>query len=269
MVEEIKDLVVLGRAYPEPIEDGRHTVCLGGYSPTTGYVRLYPTQRRMTQCSRWNVISAPIERDREGDFRQESYKIEGSKEDWDFLHEKIDKVGELNKSEQIELIHELATDCPAALNEEELSLGVVEPARIINYWLDDLEDPTTQLDLALNERRGKNSFPHKLYVKYRCQGCQQESPHEQHVIEYGIYKYWEKNDDPEGVLDALKLTADDYKHYFFVGNLRHHPTSFVIISDLRFKKSAVRDRGISVDDQAQLEEWSESQIDARSIRRPH
>lgn len=258
MAEQINDLVVLGRAYPEPIEDGRHTVCLGGYSPSAGYVRLYPTQRRMTQCRRWNIISAPIEKDEEGDYREESYKIEGSREDWEILHKKITKVGELDKPDQIDLVHELATDCPALLNEEKLSLGIVEPARIMRYWLKELEDATTQLDLALNERRGKNSFPHKLYIKYRCQGCQQETPHEQHVIEYGIYKYWEKNDNPRGVIDALRLNDDDYKHYFFVGNLRHNPTSFVIISDLRFKKSAVRDRGIAVDNQAQLEEYWET-----------
>lgn len=256
-IEETKvdDLVVLGRAYPEPIKDGRETVCLGGFSDKIGYVRLYPTQRRMTQCRRWNVISVPAANDPD-DPREESYKIQGSKEDWDFLHRKIEKVDRLNKPEQIRLIDRLAGDCRARLNEEKLSLGIVDPSRIINYELKERDDTSVQLDLNFNERKGKNDFPYQLYLKYRCKGCEQKTPHEQHCIEYGIHKYWEKNDDPHGVFDALNLGNDQYKHYFFIGNLRHRRTAYVVISVLRFKKSDMLAAGVNPGDQAELVEFS-------------
>lgn len=121
--QRIDDLVVLGRAAPEPIADGRHTVCLGGYSETVGYVRLYPTQKRMTQCRRWNVVSVPVEHAAPDDPRDESYKIQGSKADWDQLHTKIKKVGRLSKPEQIQLVNRLANDCTGRLNKSHTSLG--------------------------------------------------------------------------------------------------------------------------------------------------
>ncbi|WP_248910549.1 hypothetical protein [Halocatena marina] len=251
----IDDLVVLGRAAPEPISDGRHTVCLGGYSEEVGYVRLYPTQKRMTQCRRWNVVSVLVEHAKPDDHRKESYKIQGSKENWDQLHTKIKKVGRLSKAERIQLVDQLAGDCTGRLNETHTSLGMVKPFEIIDYSLEERDDPTYQVTLDGRRQEGKNEYPHKLYLTYRCEECAIKGPHRQHCIEWGIYRYWDKYDDPEGVCDALKLTDSRYQHYFFVGNLRHQPTAYIVISDLRFSEKDMLNAGISVDDQSSLDDW--------------
>lgn len=258
----IDDLIVLGRAAPEPIQDGRETVCLGGYSPSEGYVRLYPTKRRMTELSRWNVVRVPVERDESHDNRDESYKIAGSKKDWDSLHEKIEKVGELDKAERMRLTDDLAGDCTKRLNENRVSLGIVEPAELLDAYLkdidDDEDDDTVQLTLQGGPKtspRGKNDYDKKLYLKYRCEGCVQKTPHDQSTIEWGIYRYWDKNDNFEGVIDALRLNDDSWKHYFFVGNLNNHRTSYVVISVLRFKRDEMIENGIRVGGQSGLNQF--------------
>lgn len=249
--KRIDDLVVLGRAAPEPIQDGRETVCLGGYSETEGYVRLYPTKRRMTEMSRWNIISVPVESDDSHDNRKESYKIAGSKEDWDILHKKVEKIGELDKGERIRLVDRLAGDCTAALNENRKSLGIVEPRNFSAELRKNDQRGGIQSQLTGGTLKGKNDYKYKLYLNYCCKGCQQESWHNQSTIEWGVYKYWDKNDDHRGVIDALGLTDDKRKCYFFVGNLNNHRTAYIVISVLRFKHKDMNRNGVAVGDQYQ------------------
>ena len=248
----IDDLVVLGRAAPEPIDDGRRTVCLGGYSETLGFVRLYPTQRRMKQCQRWNVISVPVEPAAPDDTRDESYKIVGSRDSWERLHTKIEKVGRLSKSERIQLVERLAGDCTGRLNDQHKSLGIAKPKEIHGHYLKSHPNPTYQVTLNGNRRQGKREYPQKLYVRYECVDCALEGLHNQHCIEWGIYRYWDENNTPEGVVDALHLTDNNYQHYFFVGNLNHRRQAYIIISDLRFKRSDMLEAGIRDSEQSSL-----------------
>lgn len=252
--EWIDDLAILGRAAPEPIRDGRHTVCLGGYSESRGYVRLYPTQMWMENCKRWNVISVPVERPNR-DNREESFKIAGSREDWGNLHQKIRKTGELSKTDQIQLVDGLAGDCTIRLNEEHTSLGMVKPAEILDVYLESSDDATVQMDLQGNQRKGKTDYKHSLYVKYRCENCDAKTHHDQHTIEWGVYRYWDKNGDPEGVIDALDFNDDDTSHYFFVGNLNHRRQAYIIISVIRFSESDMFEAGVAPQGQSQLGGW--------------
>jgi hypothetical protein len=233
----IDDLVVLGRAGPEFIQDGRHTVCLGGWSPTEGFVRLYPTHK-YSEASRWNVIKVPVEKDDSHDSRDESYKIQGSKSDWDRLYEKIEKVGELDRREAIEFVDEIPKTCRNTINDRHQSLGLVEPKEIEKVELEEEEPEPVHTDLHGNKLKSKDNYPHKLYVEYTCEGCEAKTGHRQHCIEWGIYQFWEHHPerDPEEVIDALHLRDDNYKKYFFIGNLSHQRTAYVIISVIRWKK---------------------------------
>lgn len=255
--EHIDDLVVLGRAAPEPIADGRHTVCLGGYSDTVGYVRLYPTKQEMDACERWNVVSVPVEDAAPDDTRDESYKTTGSKADWDTLHTKIEQVDRLSKPEQVRLVEDLAGDCTSTLNKERTSLGLVKLGEIQDYYIEPSDDPTYQVTLDGTRQQGKGQFPYRLYLEYECEDCHAKTGHRQHCIEWGVYMYFRKHDDPEGVVDALGLTDDGRQHYFFVGNLNHrrHAYIIIIISDLRFTHSDMKDAGIRDQDQAGIEEY--------------
>lgn len=243
----IDDLVVLGRAGPEYIEDGRHTVCLGGWSESKGFVRLYPTHL-YSDANRWNVIEVSAEQDEGHDWRDESWKIVGSKEEWDTLYEKVDEVGRLKRHEQIELIRDIPKTCPNALNEEKKSMGLVEPEEIHDAYLEPIDDPEpAHTDLEGNEFRSKGSYPHKLYIEYTCKGCAAKGHHRQHCIEWGIYRFWDKNPDadPAQVIENLGLLDDDWKKFFFVGNLRNQPTSFLVISVIRWKKDEMYQQRMS------------------------
>jgi len=236
----IDDLIVLGRAGPELIEDGRHTVCLGGWSRTEGFVRLYPTHK-YSEAQRWNVIKVPVEKDDSHDSRDESYKIQGSKSDWDTLHEKIDKVDKLSRREAIELTKESPKTCRNTLNSRHQSLGLVKPEKIENVYLEDVEPDPVVTDLQGNKKKSKSNYPHKLYIEYSCKDCEAKTGHEQHCIEWGIYQFWEHHPDrdPREVIDALHLLDDDYDKYFFIGNLNHQRTAYVVISVIRWKKEDV------------------------------
>lgn len=254
--DHIDDLVVLGRAAPEPLSDGRYTVCLGGYSETVGYVRLYPTKPEMTECKRWNVISAPVQRAEPEDTRDESYKIAGSGKSRVEALKQVKKVGRLSKSERIRLVDKLAGDCTGRLNETHVSLGMVRPEEIHDFYLKNTPESTIQVTLDGDELKGKRNYPHKLYIEYECDNCSLISPpHQQHCIEWGIYQYWDKYNNPKGVVDALNLTSDDWFHYFFVGNLNHQRRAYIIISDLRFKKEDMINAGVLVDGQKSLGQY--------------
>jgi len=205
----------------------------------------------MDELTRWNIVSVEVT-ESESDHRDESYKISGSKKDWDHLFEKVEKVGELPKPQRIQLTNKLANDCTAVLNENHASLGMVEPDIVHDIEVRDIGNTPTQIDLSGRKLMGKNDFENKLYIDYECVGCKQKTTHNQHVIEWGVYEFWKNHDDPDEVVDALRLNNDGWKHYFFVGNLRHNPTAYIIISVLRFKKTDMIDAGVRPDNQAGL-----------------
>ncbi|EMA09980.1 hypothetical protein [Haloarcula marismortui] len=208
----------------------------------------------MDNCKRWNVVSVPVEEPAQ-DNRDESYKIAGSKEDWGDLHKKIRHVDTVSKSEQIQLVDQLAGDCTIRLNKQRVSLGLVEPAEIMDVYIDENPDNTVQMDLEMNERKGKSDYPQDLYIKYRCEGCAAKTYHDQHTIEWGVYRYWDKHDDVNGVIDALGFNDDNMNHYFFVGNLNHEREAYIIISVLRFSDEDMLDAGVTPQGQGALSRW--------------
>lgn len=245
--ETIDDLVVLGRAGPEYIKDGRHTVCLGGWSESKGFVRLYPTHL-YSDAQRWNVIEVPVEQDSSHDWRDESWKIVGSKEEWDTLYEKVEEVGRLERHERIDLVKDIPKTCPITLNDEERSMGMVEPEEIHDAYLEPVDDPDpAHTDLSGNEFKSKGSYQNKLYIEYTCGECDAKNGHRQHCIEWGIFRFWDKNPsaEPEQVIENLRLLDDDYKKFFFIGNMKNYANSFMVISVIRWKKDEMYQQRMS------------------------
>jgi len=251
MVTYIDDLIIMGRAGPERISDDRHTICTAGYSPTEGWVRLYPTQKRMTELRRWNIVSVPVVADVKGDSRDESYKIVGSQDQWDTLHTKVEQVGRLSMEERISLVDELAHQCSADLCDDRKSLGIAEPAEIHDVYL---SPNSKQKDPKIEETsiKSKCDYPFKLYIEYECTNCNIKTQHDQSCIEWGVYRYWDTNSDDRGVIDALNVLDQDYKKYFLIGNQAHQLTSYLVISVLRFKKGDCMNAGVRVGSQRPL-----------------
>lgn len=70
----IDDLIILGKAFPQELKDGRITCCTAGWSPTRGFIRIYPIPPESEKLKRWNIVSTKVERNL-NDWRDESWKI--------------------------------------------------------------------------------------------------------------------------------------------------------------------------------------------------
>lgn len=239
MIEKrvIDDLIVLGKAVPSEIHDGRATVCTAGFSEELGLVRLYPTNV-FSPLTRWNIVKVPVERDKQ-DSRCESWKIQGSKREWEHLHEKIEVVGQLSKSKRHDLVAGLIDTCVLDINDEHRSLGIIKPVIEKCYFKEEPNyDPTTQQELFGGFKpTTKKQYPEYPRIRYRCSDCKAKTHHDQQVLEWGFYEWMRKNpNNIEQVWENVRIHSEDREKYFFVGNQRNQRTSFMIISVLTFKK---------------------------------
>ncbi len=234
----LDDLVILGRAVPEQMSDGRVTICVAGYSPSRGFIRIYPT-RYDAPLRRWNIVRVPVERNPH-DTRQESWKIQGSRSEWDRLAEKIEVLKTLPKKHRPGLVAKLLDRCVNDVNSAHRSLGIVRPGQILlTYFKEERRyDGTVQTTLPGGFRpTTKDEFKLQPYIRYRCSECKARRYHDQQLLEWGVFEWIRKNPDrAEQVWDNLGLGSPDRVCFFLVGNQWQRRSSFLIISVLRFKK---------------------------------
>ena len=242
----IDDLIVLGRACPEPLKDGRVTVCLAGWSEKQGFIRIYPT-RTDTKCHTWDVIRLEVERN-ERDNRKESWKIVGSKGEWETLSEKIEVIGRVEKrDERRNIIGNLTDSCVNVINGERRSLGIIKPAEVLGKYFADNAGYGQLMQMGLpgmtelDSVKVKRDFPHEPRIRYRCPECQTEQGyHDQQILEWGFYEWFRKEPDKKDqVWENAQFDRDDIDIYLLVGNQAAHRTSFMVISVLRVPTGGV------------------------------
>ncbi len=243
----IEDLVVLGRSAPDRMRDNRVTVCVGGWSPVHGFIRIYPSTRR-SPLNRWNVVSVPLEKNPQ-DNRKESWKIQGSKGEWNELHEKIEVIVNIKRNERLKLLQKIPRKkCIVDLINERESLGIIIPSKILEADFKPREkfEKTVQTTLFEDEVPvlTKANYPIYPYIKWECEGPCKTSQgfHETQVIEWGVYEWVRKNPEEKWgqVWENMHLFEEEYMKWFFVGNQFRYPKSFLIISVLRLK---IREKG--------------------------
>lgn len=215
----INDLIILGRAFPQHLKDGRISCCTAGYSPTQGLIRIYPTDYQSEKLKQWNIVSVNVERN-PNEWRKESWKIIDSN-DWEHIDDKIEVIGQLPREERITLIETtIPKSCPNKLNEQKVSLGILCP-KIISYYF------------------AKNRKGHEvLRIRYKCtpECFIKGISHDAQVLEYGVDEWIRKYpNSKEGVIENLHLLDDTWRKHFLVGNGYHTPRSFMIISIIRWK----------------------------------
>lgn len=240
----LKDLIILGRACPEPLKDGRVTVCLAGYSHDYGFIRLYPTHPQM-QMSQWDMIEVDVERN-EQDTRDESWKIVGSRDEWDNLPTKIKVVGRVDSPEKRRnLIGNLTDPNANALNEQKRSLGIVKPDVLKTYFGTNSKfGEWKQLGLPgftdLDKYFTKRDYELEPRVNYRCLDASPPTEHDQQVLEWGFYEWFRKNpENIEQVWQNAGFGKTNTDLYFLLGNLFKYRNSFMVISVLRVPSGAV------------------------------
>ena len=238
----LEDLIILGRAAPEELRDGRQTICVAGYTKDLGLIRLYPTRWDM-ELKRWNKVKVPVEKPirPQFDYREESWKIEGSRSEWDRLSNKITPAGRLRKkADQIALTESLVSGCTSLLWPEGRSLGIIKP-EIEEFYFEKNKNhkkvKQTSLDGSFRVHT-KNDFEYIPRVKYRCSECEVKKFHDQQILEWGLYVGMMKNPkNIDVVWDYVGFSnMDEWELYFVVGNLYTKPKAFNVISVLRWKR---------------------------------
>jgi hypothetical protein len=241
----IEDLVILGRAVPVLLPDQRKTICTAGYSHELGFVRIYPTFY-YDDIHLWDIVSINVKKESR-DSRSESWKkLTGSE------FKKIGSLKDDKKGKETLLESICQNMCTHDLNEEKRSLAVIKPEIVECHFkeISDTEDgelvtmslveffspPVKKKRKPLQVKSNFNVIP---YVRYNCsENCRTQKPHNQQILEWGAYKWIQKNpDNIDQVWRNFHLSDDEWYKYFFIGNLRDQRTSWLIISILRGKKN--------------------------------
>ena len=238
----IDDLIVLGRAVPSELRDRRRTICTAGFSPTLGFIRIYPTSYD-SPLKRWNIVRVEVERAISPRFngRSESWKIVGARDEWRYIRDKIEVIDELPRERWPELLSSLVDDCVCDIEDADRSLGIIKPRVILDTYFEDNKDYVGR-QMMLDGRfriMTKKEFKYEPRIRYECTNCRiGRGYHDQQLLEWGVYEWVRKYpDNMNQVWDNLGLTNPDYEKYFFVGNQLQYQNSFMVISVLRFKKS--------------------------------
>jgi hypothetical protein len=236
----IDDLIILGRAVPETIKNGRTTICTAGYSKSLGFVRIYPT-KHTSPLTQWNIVKVPVERDPR-DTRRESWKIQGSKSEWGRLDEKIEIIDGIRREDRLNLIANLVDDCVKNINDEMRSFGIVKPTIKERYFSETADyDPSIQTTLfGPPPPKSKKQYPEIPKIKYCCSKCRAEKPHDMTVLEWGFYEWLRKHPDKiDQVWENALLDSPSHEIFFLLGNMLRYRNAFLIISVLRLPKGPV------------------------------
>jgi len=239
-IELLEDVVILGRAAPEEMGDGRQTCCTGGWSEHRGFIRLYPIDPTTGLFSRWDVVNVEAKRNPE-DTRDESWKL--ARRDQAGC---VDVVDQVPRERRATILSNLEDRCVADLNERGRSLGIIRPEPInrldFEEWEED-DDGTVQTSLVQNieEWRPDNreEFEHQIRINYACSDCQRAQGYEdQQVLEWGGYVATARHDiqEPTRLEEFYNIGSEDYHHWLFVGNMAKHRTSYITISIIPVKR---------------------------------
>lgn len=231
----IDDLAILGRGAPDRLKDFRETVCTAGYSNRLGFIRIYPT-KTTSPLARWNVVNVEVDRDSR-DTRNESWKVVGSKREWDVLNKKIKVIGVLTQKEREAVIVNHLNGCVLDINDERRSLGIIKPT-IEQCYFGIRKGYTTAVQPTLMDSiakrlpiKTKRNFPLIPKIVYRCSNCRAVHSHDQQVIDWGFYEWLRKYPNrKDKVWEAAKIVNSKSDIYFLVGNQMIHRNSFMIIS---------------------------------------
>lgn len=244
----IDDLVILGRAAPDLMKKRNvKTFCVAGYSQSHGFIRVYPTH---IDCEMkfWNIVKIPLERNTQ-DTRYESWKIQGSKQDWDHLEDKIEKLALYPEKERRQLAYNLVDGCITDINDLYRSIGIVKPVKIKGYFkerskLSQSEQQTLLDFLGLPKPKNhwikiKAEYKYIPYIRYTCSDCKtKQGYHNQQLLSIEAYEWMRKHpDNIEQLWDNFRIYDKEYDVYLFIGNQARHRNSFMVISVLRFKKA--------------------------------
>lgn len=244
MTQRIDDVIILGRGVPEQISGGRITVCVAGFSPSMGFVRLYPT-RIDSPLRQWSVVSVEVERNPQ-DSRAESWKFPDSRSGWENINQHIQPKGDYPKDARLALMDEIKSSCVNEVNERRQSLGIIRPniQRVYlaeNQMHSQAYQPLFEI-MEHAEVATKRDHYFEPRIEYICGcNCRSKAKHNQQLLEWGCYQWMKSNPGKEQqIWRNLHIGDCAWTHYFLIGNQANHRTAFMVINVIRQKATMIQ-----------------------------
>lgn len=220
----IDDFVMLGRTEPQQTRNSGVTVCSAGYSPTLGqFIRVYPIAIHH-HVPRWSVCRIEVERT--SDARSES---------WSLRNGSIELLRTLSEREQQQLKTELFAQRSASireLNQQRRSLGVLAPTQLHGAWRsrEQAARDYVQLEMDIDTRTQQLYHPDETPTLHILN--EDHSRNTLQLRDWGCVEFMRKyvqtgRHRKDELWDALHIHKPQL---VFVGNMRHHPTSWLAIS---------------------------------------
>jgi hypothetical protein len=246
-------VLIWGKTYPELSKRYAETVCTAGVRENGTPIRLYPVPLRYlgsdSQYRLYDWVDVPICKSHL-DSRPESFKVDAAKIRCTG-HIDPDSNGWSNRANYIfrdpTWQYESMREVRQAQATTKHSLGILTPGTI--EGIDVKEKPANakqdyETQLAAIQRQGNFFLEEYKELGYRpfdvklrwtcatpCEVCA-KNPHDMLVLDWGLMELARKNNWSRDLARArLEELALSGKHDFklFVGNMKNHPKSFVII----------------------------------------
>jgi hypothetical protein len=251
-----KKLLIWGKTYPEFSEKYYETVCTGAVDPDSGQlVRIYPiTLRYLAEPFKsYDWVEARIERNA-SDPRPESFKIDqdsikvvghvNTKDGWGERNKWVLHDGNVFRS--MEALR-------SAQSRDGSSLGLVRPKQIRHIyckkrpesdrkeWDEHRARALAQKELfvdAETETKDLVYMPVQYRARFSCDDPQCTAEHDLSIHDWGIYALSRRQYATRGAAMAEKdvvakinemMDAAKREPYFFLGNTKAHPQSFMIV----------------------------------------
>ena len=233
----LDDFIMLGTTVPEPKRDGRVFVCSAGVSPEfRKLVRIYPLARRNIP-RRWDIHRVPVERSPE-DHRDASFKVAGDRSPGahEQINEKFERVGRLPDTRRSALLGPYVVGSIKEANAKRLSLAIVHPdAMELGFEHNPTSPDSPQIALfdlatvgAELPKAGAKRFAYIPRIHFKDELAWNHLQ----LRDWGTYELQRKQGEAyfrQHLGGALHLRPDSS---LLVGNILHHPTSWLIISVL-------------------------------------
>lgn len=241
----IDDLVVLARAVPElrPRGGGSKGVCLAGFSPTYGFIRIDPV-RVDTKVRRWDILQVDVER-KKRDTRHESWQIVNASTDWLNLNDRVDIVGYLkSRSERKAILEANLSSCVMDVSDAKDSLCLIRPVSMSGEWIPNTrydEPYQTPLIPHFNEDWAytRANFPQIPQITYVCPECKTKGGHHTQIfIGWDAFEFLRKSrQNQDAFWTNARFFDTDYDHYFLVGNQSVRRNAYMVIGVIWMKSS--------------------------------
>jgi hypothetical protein len=250
---ETHRVLIWGKTYPELSSKYAETVCTAGVRQDGAPIRLYPVPLRYlnsdSQYRLYDWIDVPICKSHI-DTRPESFKVDAARIRA-AGHLDTDKFGWAKRGEYIfkdpswqfasmrELTHAQATT--------KRSLGIVTPGEIDRIevknkpererkaYAEQMAAIQSQGNIFLDEYKELGYRPFDIRLRWRCTTpCDvcASNPHDMLVLDWGLMELarkhgWDAGKAKEKLEDLATSGSFDFK--LFLGNMKNHPKSFVVV----------------------------------------